>query len=205
MVTIIPDVKDEDGVWVKSVCISKTKYTTVSGKKWHQIQTRCKEGGRLQELEPSYIGCSMSDNFKDFQFFAAWHTLQVGYGIEGYQLDKDILLQGNKVYSEDTCVLVPQALNNFLLSRDAARGAFPQGVFWHKTKKKFIAQISTESSRKHLGAFNDVTEASQAYRAAKERHARKWYERLRDGEFVVDLRVVERLRTWTFEEVLFGK
>mgnify|MGYP002129141743 CR=1 FL=1 len=41
-----------------------------------------------------------------------------------------------------------------------------KGVCWHKAAKKWIAQISHEGKRIHLGCFTDIEEASKAYREA---------------------------------------
>lgn len=51
---------------------------------------------------PTYIGCSVSEEWKTFSNFKSWMEGQVW---EGKQLDKDLLVEGNKVYSEETCVL----------------------------------------------------------------------------------------------------
>lgn len=47
---------------------------------------------------------------------------------EGRALDKDFLVEGNKVYSPSTCVFLPSKLNTFIITRGNARGQYPLGV-----------------------------------------------------------------------------
>lgn len=163
---------------------------------WRHMLQRCEAGGKEQAKHPTYIGCSTSETFKDFQFFAEWCQSQVGFGLSGYHLDKDILFEGNKVYSEDICVFIPQELNKFLTTRTASRGDYPLGVSWHERSGKFRARVNITGKVKHLGIFSTPEAAHDAYIIAKEAEAYRWYERLRDGEFAVDPRVIERMRTW---------
>lgn len=194
---VVSDLIGEDGKWVKSFGNSRVnKVQTESYVRWGNMMRRCRQGSAFQSKNPSYIGCSTSDTFADFQLFTDWHVRQVGYGASNYQLDKDILLAGNRVYSGDVCVLVPSQLNNFLLDHRGARGKWPQGVCYNTQNGKFVAQISGDSKRKHLGYYFTVDAAEEAYKIAKEAEARDWYERLLKREFVVDERVIERMRTW---------
>jgi hypothetical protein len=140
----------------------------------------------------------VSDNFKDFQYFTNWHVRAAGYGIDGYALDKDILVKGNKVYHENRCVLVPHSLNTFLTARKALRGEYAIGVT-RLRGRKFVAQVHIAGITKHLGVFTTESEAYEVYKGAKEAEARRWHERLKAGEFIVDERVIERMRTWTLE------
>jgi hypothetical protein len=68
---------------------------------WHAMLKRCYSKPYL-EKQPTYIGCSVSDTFLYYHLFYNWCQTQVGFGKEGYQLDKDLLIKGNKLYSEDT-------------------------------------------------------------------------------------------------------
>jgi hypothetical protein len=195
---IVADFKDTQGLWVKSYSCGGSRFWTSSCSVWTNMNTRCKEGGAYQSKNPTYLGCRVGGVFIDFQTFTEWYTSQVGYG-SGYQLDKDILLKGNKVYNEDSCVLVPKDLNMFLTSRGNARGVYPQGVTIQKTTGRFLAQVHVDGKTTHVGIYDSPYTAAVGYKYAKEAEAHRWYERLIAGEFLVDERVIEHLRTWKME------
>lgn len=184
----------QDGKWVHYEIHGGRLDTTRAYQIWQSMKSRCNPDGANQQRHPNYIGCIMSENFKDFQFFAEWCHKQVGYGLEGYEIDKDILVPGNKLYSEDNCVFVPRALNVFLTSRSLHRGNYPQGVCLDRGK--FHAQLSINGKKKTLGRFLTLEEAVQAYNKVKEQTAKDWANRLRHGEFIVDERVIKLLEIW---------
>lgn len=93
---------------------------------------------------------------------------QIGFGVEGFRLDKDILFKGNKLYSEETCVFVPHQINSLLVNVKRARGNYPIGVHFSKSAGKFIAQCSVKGKRLHLGVYNTEQAAFEAYKAYKE-------------------------------------
>lgn len=195
MAIVVDDFKNS-GLWVKGYRVGTPQYITKAGRTWDNMSMRCKAGGATQKKDPTYEHCSMSDNFHDFQFFATWYTSQVGYSVPDYHLDKDLLVQGNKTYSEDTCVLVPRQLNLFIGNKVKWKGDWPKGVYLHKASGKFVASLNIDAVSTYIGLFDTPTAASQAYKKAKESEARRWYERLKAGEFVVDPRVIECMRTW---------
>ena len=134
---------------------------------WNQMITRCY--AEISKLKlPSYQDCIVSDNFKYYPYFKDWCSIQVGFGNEGWQLDKDILIKGNKIYSEDACCFVPAEINSLFIKSDRSRGDYPLGVNYHKASGKFAAQINIEMKRVHLGLFNTIDEAFLAYKMNKE-------------------------------------
>lgn len=124
----------------------------------------------------SYIGCSVAEEWHNFQNFAAWYDENY-YEIDGHRmhLDKDILIKGNKVYSPETCVFVPQFINTLFLKRQSKRGNLPIGVKkCSGNPKKFEVQCRNNTeSRGYIGVFNTPEEAFQAYKIHKENHIKE--------------------------------
>lgn len=75
---------------------------------WANMLKRCYCESSLK-ARPTYAGCSVCSEWHSFQNFACWFYDNY---IEGYHLDKDTLVDGNKVYSPDTCVFISHADNN---------------------------------------------------------------------------------------------
>jgi hypothetical protein len=99
--------------------------------------------------------------------FKKWYD--VNY-IQGYQLDKDLLNEGNKIYSAANCRYIPQAINSLFYDSAKARGEYPQGVTYYKLNNKYQASLSKYGKSHHLGYFDSISEASAAYTIAKEAH-----------------------------------
>lgn len=191
---VFENFKDSNGLWAKRSTINSERQFTKSGLVWRNMCNRCTYGGVHQAQFPTYIGCTMSENFKDFQFFVEWHQEQIGFNEKNYHLDKDILIPGNKLYSEETCVLVPAALNAFFITSKVNQGAFPQGVCWHEQSARYVAQINISSKLKNIGRFRTVVEAKNAYDSAKRAETQRWIARLESKEFLVDIRVICALK-----------
>jgi hypothetical protein len=145
---------------------------------WKSMLERC-YSEKVHEKYPTYIGCSVSDNFNYYHLFHAWCQTQVGFGKEGYQLDKDLLIKGNKVYSEHTCVFIPKSLNLLLTKRTLDRGLLPIGVT--KQGSKFKAQCSLVGKRIYLGLFDTPELAFEVYKTFKEAHIKEQTEVYKDS------------------------
>lgn len=91
---------------------------------WQRMINRCYNIGVLLR-QPTYIGCSVCDEWLTFSNFKRWYDENYR---NGYHLDKDILVQGNKVYGPNTCRYVPQHINKLLTDSAATRGEQPLGV-----------------------------------------------------------------------------
>ena len=173
-------VKDPYSPSVYGVGILGAKYPpTINGVKtkeyalWHSMLQRCYSDTNvrdtLRKKRPTYEGCKVSDNFKSYEYFYEWCNKQIGFGNEGWHLDKDLLVKGNKVYSENTCVFIPAEINSLLTKRTASRGEHLIGVCWNKRGKAFVARVNKgKGKQEFLGLFNTELEAYNAYKIAKE-------------------------------------
>ena len=168
-------VKDPHLPSVFGVGLLGTKYPSeVNGVKtkeyvlWADMLRRCYSEG-FKKQHPTYEGCKCSENFKSYEYFYEWCNKQIGFAVEGFELDKDLLTKGNKVYSESTCVFIPAEVNTLLTKRTTSRGRHLIGVYWCNKGKAFRAQVSkNKGKRERLGYFKTELEAFKAYKEAKE-------------------------------------
>lgn len=121
---------------------------------------------------PAYADCTVDPRWHRLSVFKAWFDANWRPGLE---LDKDILVPGNKVYGPDTCVFVPRRVNNVIQSikgngTAATCGAIPcdngyqavcldggkrltryfseqaDAVLWYRaTKGKVIRRVATDA------------------------------------------------------------
>lgn len=147
----------ENGIARINGKITKT-YST-----WMSMIQRCNDPKNLSR-NPTYIGCSVCEDWLFFPTFKEWFDNNY---VEGWQLDKDLLIAGNKTYGPDTCVFVPPSINTLFTDCGSARGEYPIGVSFYKRTGKFIANLSIDRKLKHLGYFSTADEAHRAYLIAK--------------------------------------
>lgn len=139
-------------------------------KTWAEMLRRCYTES-LQAKRPTYKGCTVCDEWLRFSNFKAWMENQ---DWKGKQLDKDVLFQGNKIYSPTACVFVSRAVNAFVIESDASRGKYLIGVSWHKVIQKFSSTCNNPITKKgeSLGYFTSEIEAHQAWLKRKLEHAK---------------------------------
>ena len=163
------------GVGINDLCddpnYNTIKYDHSSGKK--KVIWKCpfyeKWTGMLYRCygsdAPAYKGCTVSEEWHYFSNFKKWMESR---SWEGKQIDKDILVPGNKVYGEKFCLLVTRDLNNIIISNEYERGELPKGVSpvinRDKTTTRYHARQSKYGKDCHIGYFDTVEEAALAYR-----------------------------------------
>ena len=182
-------VKDPYLPFVCGVGMLGTKYPSREGDRntkeyllWKNMLERCYSDTQYS----TYEGCEVSDKFKSYEYFYEWCHKQIGFGNEGgenpFHLDKDLLIKGNKVYSEDTCVFIPREINQLLTKSTASRGEYLIGVTFEKSSGRFMSQISINSRQVKIGRFKTEIEAFDAYKTAKESYikelANTWKDRI---------------------------
>ena len=197
--------------YVPSVCgvgILGTKYPSkVNGRNtneymlWQNMLKRCYSNTNIcdgfKKKNPTYEGCEVSDNFKSYEYFYEWCHEHIGFNNKDWHLDKDLLVKGNKVYSESTCVFLPREINQLLIKSTASRGKHLIGVNWDKTKKAFKARVNkNKGKQEHLGYFKTELEAFNAYKKAKEAFVKEQANKWKDK---IDERAYEALMAYTVE------
>lgn len=177
------------GVYNKGKHLSRLGgHTTKHYALWSDMLRRCYSAA-WHKRYPTYIGCTVSDNFKNYQYFAEWCNNQIGFGEKNYHLDKDLVLRGNKEYNEDICVFVPKEINLLLTDRRNYRGKYPIGVSLDKGGK-YKACVSIDGILRHIGYYHTVDEAAKAYREVKDAHIKVIAARYKED---IDIRVYDAL------------
>ena len=141
---------------------------------WYSLIRRCYSVTEL-EKHPSYRSTVVCKEWHNFQNFGYW--FEQNY-IEGWQLDKDILIRGSLIYSAENCCFVPQEINKLFTKRQNDRGDYPIGV--SKKGDKFLSQVSINGKRIHIGSFNTPEEAFQAYKQVKEAYIKEVADKWKD-------------------------
>lgn len=128
---------------------------------WSDLIHRCYAEVSLT-THPTYSECYVCDEWLTFSNFKVWMDQQ---DYEGKQLDKDILIPGNKVYSPKTCVFVSGRTNRFILETNRNKGKLPVGITYSKKNNKFQAQCKDviTNKNKYLGYYSTPQEAHQAW------------------------------------------
>lgn len=139
---------------------------------------------KFHASRPTYIGVTVCEEWRSFMAFRAWMIEQ---DWEGKELDKDIIVPGNKVYSPDTCVFVTHQINSLLTNNAASRGSWPIGVSWDKRKSRFQSHIRENGKLRRLGLFNTPHEAHLAWREEKVRIVREAAEECDDPRIAAGL------------------
>lgn len=130
---------------------------------WVNMLCRC-YSEKYQKRMPTYIGCSVCEEWLTFSNFKEWME---GQDWKGKSLDKDILVQGNKVYCPSTCVFIPEALNNLLAVNLKKRGEYPIGVCFDIFTQRFMSSMTVNSKSTYLGRFDCPLTAHKQWQIKK--------------------------------------
>ena len=141
---------------------------------WHSMMQRCYDE-KFHEKKPTYIGCAVWEEWHNFQNFAEWYYNNY-YEIEGERmhLDKDILVKHNKIYSPETCIFVPQTINNLFVKSDKSRGDSVIGTTPHHGKYQVKCSLINPKTGKfkceYLGLYDTQEKGFEVYKYYKEKN-----------------------------------
>ena len=146
---------------------------------WQGMMQRCYSQS-YQNRQPTYNGCSVCPEWFNFQIFAEWYCSHKLYGNK-YELDKDILHPGNKLYSPQTCTLLPSVINTIIQVHLSNR-ELPQGVV--RNKNNYAARFN----KKYLGTYPTIIEAAAKYNTVKKDYIGKlileWKDKLEPRAYI---------------------
>lgn len=148
--------RDYDGKLIKSYDI------------WTKILQRCYDE-KSRWKYPNYSGCTVCNEWLNYTNFKKWYDDNY-YEIKGQRMcvDKDILHKGNKIYSPEHCLIVPNNINVIFNVRKGNSSGF-QGVSYIKNKNVYLARSPLgDGTQKCLGYFDNKEDAFESYRKAKE-------------------------------------
>ena len=139
-------------------CFYKGKYGNFSGtrdvdieayKTWYNMLYRCKHSKGYEDV----VVCKEWNNFSSFR---EWYNMQ--YKESGWHLDKDVLSNGRRIYSPNTCCFLPKEINTFFEKFKKCKG-----FSYNKKRKKFEAYCRDKGSYIHLGMYQTPADARIAY------------------------------------------
>lgn len=154
---------------------------------WFSMISRCYNNNDGCYNRYGGRGVYVCSEWYDFQIFALWY--EDNY-IDGFELDKDLLIAGNKVYSPNHCVFLPADINKMLTTSVAARGELPVGVCRSKdTTLKYRADVAEHKNgySTYLGTFGTPEEAFDAYKKVKLKSIRSCAKSYKDLGLISDL------------------
>lgn len=167
------DVKNETGLWLRSYHTRDSDGNRVchrarAGFLWQDMQKRCSPSnwtGKYSYYEGS------ENKFTSFQEFAEWCQGQYGYMSKTekhfWSLDKDLKIPGNRNYSPDACMFVPNWINSLTTDKAKARGEFPIGASWIEHHGYFTSHINNRGKLIALGKYKCPEDAHKAWQVAK--------------------------------------
>lgn len=160
--------------------------------KWHNMMSRC-YAESVHKNQPQYIGCEVCEEWHNFQNFKYWFDK---WYVEGYELDKDILFKGNKIYGPETCCFVPDVINTLFTISKENRGDCPVGVYKDSKNGKYRGCFSIEGKRVKLKSWNTPEEAFAEYKEAKEKVIKEYADKYRGK---MDEKVYDAMMNWKIE------
>lgn len=170
------DIKNPYYPSVYGVGIIGDKYPSRVNKKsikeyaiWHNMLQRCYDNDIIQK-RPTYKDVVCCKEWLLYENFYEWLHSQENFEqwLNGgrWCLDKDILVKGNKIYSPETCCLVPIGVNSLFTKRDLHRGDLPIGI--QRVLKKYRASFNTINGHTNFPVRSTINEAFEDYKEHKE-------------------------------------
>lgn len=123
---------------------------------WADIIRRC-YSNEIKSTHVAYKECTVSEDWKNYSNFYKWYTDNYYLCISDVEVDKDILIGNNKIYSEQTCLLVPGEINKFCQKSKNI------GCYLSPNRKKWCVKLHHSGKHIHLGRFDNILDAQSVF------------------------------------------
>ena len=127
---------------------------------WKAMIERCYT---VTSTDNTYTDCTVCDEWHNFQTFALWYV-STGYYGYGYHLDKDLLIPNNKVYSPETCCMLPGVLNTALSMTDSMLPGISL-----QSSGRYVVRVSGLIAGRFVGTYDTLEEARFQYAIYKKK------------------------------------
>lgn len=132
--------------------------------RWTAMLERCCSE-RFKNKYQTYNDVTCSKEWLTFSNFKSWMETQ---DWEGKDLDKDLLVYQNKIYSPETCCFLDHNINTFLLTNGKTRGKYPLGVSFSNRDHLYMSRVKIGRGEiKYLGCFKNPQDTHKAWQKAK--------------------------------------
>lgn len=138
---------------------------------WHSMRYRISPN-KINSRNYAYKDVTICDEWLIFDNFYQW--FKENYR-EGWQIDKDILIKGNRLYCPECCCFVPAFINSLFTKSNKIRGEYPVGVDFHcgRYRARLKKVVNHKRIRIDLGYFDSPEEAFNAYKREREKYFRE--------------------------------
>lgn len=139
-----------EGYITKEKNVSKKEYNV-----WKNIIRRCYSGENKKTFV-AYKNCKVCDDWHNYSIFAKWYNENLYSCSDELEVDKDILSNNNKIYSKETCVLIPREINRFCQASKKGGSHFLLNNTW-------VARIHHCENKTHIGTFKNFKDAESEF------------------------------------------
>lgn len=170
-------VRKVQGVGINDADYSVVKHEIVGNRKW-RIVWRCPFYTKWAEMMRRCYSANRSESYRDasvceswwyFSNFRSWMESQEWVGKE---LDKDLIIRGNKVYGPETCIFIEKDVNSFITEAKNKNGDLPVGVSFENYTGRYKAVIADKNKQITIGRYDTPEEAHQAWLTCKRKLAK---------------------------------
>lgn len=157
--------------------------------KWANMLQRCYDEN-AHKLKPYYAPCTVDIEWHNFSNYREWHKENMMCDRK-VDLDKDILIQGNKVYGSETCTLIPHFTNTVFEERGANTN-----ITLNRETEKYDVVMNVLGKKEEVGTFDTEEEARQGFINYKQEYIRNVAEKCKDK---VPHKTYEAMMNWVVE------